>query len=312
MRPPRCVFTGVSFKVSVDSRRFHWRETVSFRQTSTAPRATRDTPLIVGRPRQTIAACPPRSHSTGNERLVVENLLIIACNRQHVQKRRTATRHSPIGDLQEDMQEAFGELMLEGMVPLQGELLQQSLRPSERAYLKTRTPHALAHHEIALGLRDRDTIALGPARPGRPAMLNGRTLPCWIEPYGSYAANSSDTCSKPGKRATRRGSLLTRWSAVVRDEKRGHAPPLARMLRRVGRLLFVGDSIVEQMAAAAMCELLRSGVPEESMLISRISYFPMHTPSRGSKGLDGLAAQLTRWSRSGGGMLLTSIGGHLC
>jgi len=212
------------------------------------------------------------------------------------------------------MQEPFDRLMLEGTVSLQGKLLQQALRPSERAYLRERTPPALAHHEIALGLRDQEKIALGPTGLGRPAMLNGRTLPCWIEPYGSYAANSSDACTtNTGRRAARRGSLLTRWSAVVRDEKRGHAPPLARMLRRVGRLLFVGDSIVEQMAAAAMCELLRSGDAADAPLISRISYFPMHTPARGSKGLDGLAAQLSRWSRSGtGGMLVASVGVHLC
>ena len=234
-----------------------------------------------------------------------ENLLRQVSTKRKVHVVRTQVRQSV-------MYEPFDKLMLEGTVPLQGELLQQALRPSERAYLRKRTPPALAHHEIALGLRDdQETIALGQARLGRAAMLNGRPLPCWIEPYGSYAANSSDTC-KPGRRAARRGSLLTRWSAVVRDEKRGHAPPLASMLRRVGRLLFVGDSIMEQMAAAAMCELLRSGDVTDAPLISRISYFPMHTPSRGSKGLDGLSAQLHRWSRSGGGMLLASIGGHLC
>ena len=167
----------------------------------------------------------------------------------------------------------FERLMLEGTVPLQGELLQQALRPAERAYLQQRTPPSLAQHEAALGLRKQETTALGPAaRPGGPAItLNGRPLPCWIAPYASYAANSSDAC-KPGKRAARRGSLLTRWSAVMRDERRGHAPPLARMLRRVGRLLFVGDSIVEQMAAAAMCELLRSVDPADAPLVSRISY----------------------------------------
>jgi hypothetical protein len=144
-------------------------------------------------------------------------------------------------------------------------------------------------------------------------MLNGRPLPCWIEPYGRYAANSSDACKPGSRRAARRGSLLTRWSAVMRDEKRGHAPPLARMLRRVGRILFVGDSIVEQMAAAAMCELLRSTDPADAPLISSISYFPMHTPKRGLKGVDGLHDQLLRWKRSGGGgMVLASIGGRLC
>ena len=210
------------------------------------------------------------------------------------------------------MHAPFERLMLEGTVPLQGELLQQALRPPERAYLQQRTPPSLAHHETALGLRKQETTALGPARPGRPAMLNGRPLPCWIEPYGRYAANSSDAC-KPGRRAARRGSLLTRWSAVMRDEKRGHAPPLARMLRRVGRILFVGDSIVEQMAAAAMCELLRSTDPADAPLISSISYFPMHTPKRGLKGVDGLNDQLLRWKRSGGGgMVLASIGGRLC
>ena len=39
----------------------------------------------------------------------------------------------------------------------------------------------------------------------------------------------------------------------------------------------------------------------------------MHTPTRGVKGVDGLNAQLNRWRRSGGGgMVLASIGGHLC
>ena len=88
----------------------------------------------------------------------------------------------------------FERLMLEGTVPLQGELLEQALRPAERAYLQQRTPPSLAQHEVALGLRKQATTALGPAaRPGRPAMtLNGRPLPCWIAPYGGSAANSSD------------------------------------------------------------------------------------------------------------------------
>ena len=63
----------------------------------------------------------------------------------------------------------FERLMLEGTVPLQGELLQQALRPAERAYLQQRTPPSLAQHEVALGLRKQEATTLGPARPGRPA-----------------------------------------------------------------------------------------------------------------------------------------------
>ena len=57
----------------------------------------------------------------------------------------------------------FERLMLEGTVPLQGELLQQALRPAERAYLQQRTPPSLAQHEVALGLRKQEATALGPA-----------------------------------------------------------------------------------------------------------------------------------------------------
>ena len=103
----------------------------------------------------------------------------------------------------------FERLMLEGTVPLQGELLQQALRPAERAYLQQRTPPSLAQHEVALGLRKQEATALGPARPGRPAItLNGRPLPCWIAPYGSSAANSSDAC-KPGRSSPKSAALGT-------------------------------------------------------------------------------------------------------
>ena len=95
-------------------------------------------------------------------------------------------------------------------MPLQGELLQQALRPAERAYLQQRTPPSLAQHEVALGLRKQEATALGPAaRPGRPAItLNGRPLPCWIAPYGSSAANSSDAC-KPGRSSPKSAALGT-------------------------------------------------------------------------------------------------------